>query len=334
MQDWRLESSLEKKVTGKDELPLAVESEWKLNPQISQSLGEIVSVDASRPGEVAVFGRSDRIWGMRTFDNRDVFQERHLGPISNNTIAVFDVVTEKLLNSFGSGHFYMPHGLTIAPTGHVWVTDVALHQVFRFSPNDLTKPDIVLGEAFVPGSDDKHFCKPTDVAVSSTGVVFISDGYCNSRIVIVNPLGSVLGEIATGDFNVAHAITLIESEDLVCVADRENQRASCYSAGLRNSDVGTKLASLRHPFSGSIYGITSLDKVLFMVNGPREIGVLRPSVAAFDLTSGKLLSSTMSPSSSSLLMPHDLSVSGDGRYLFVADMDPRSVKKVYRLDLS
>ena len=38
-------------------------------------------------------------------------------------------------------------------------------------------PDLVLGERFVPGSDTRHFCKPTDVAVLSTGEFFVSDGF-------------------------------------------------------------------------------------------------------------------------------------------------------------
>ena len=40
-----------------------------------------------------------------------------------------------------------------------------------------------MGVAFESGHDEKHFCKPTDVAVSEkTGDIFVADGYCNSRI--------------------------------------------------------------------------------------------------------------------------------------------------------
>ena len=60
-------------------------------------------------------------------------------------------------------------------SGNIWVTDVALHQVFRF-PAGSDQPDIILGERFVPGNDQAHFCKPTDVAVMSTGEFFVSDG--------------------------------------------------------------------------------------------------------------------------------------------------------------
>jgi len=37
-------------------------------------------------------------------------------------------------------------------------------------------PSLVLGEKLVPGSDDTHFCKPTDVAVANNGDFFVADG--------------------------------------------------------------------------------------------------------------------------------------------------------------
>ena len=70
----------------------------------------------------------------------------------------------------------MPHGISVDAAGNVWVTDAALHQVFRFPSGDTSKPDLVLGEPFVPGSDRQHFCKPTDVAVSSSGIAYIRSG--------------------------------------------------------------------------------------------------------------------------------------------------------------
>lgn len=43
-------------------------------------------------------------------------------------------------------------------------------------PVDPTDAGLVLGEAMKPGSDNEHFCKPTDVAVASNGHFFVSDG--------------------------------------------------------------------------------------------------------------------------------------------------------------
>ena len=70
----------------------------------------------------------------------------------------------------------MPHGLTLDSAGNVWLTDVAMHQVFKFSATGGNEPILELGEPFVPGSDQNHFCKPADVAVLSTGDFFVADG--------------------------------------------------------------------------------------------------------------------------------------------------------------
>lgn len=119
--------------------------------------------------------------------------------------------------------FYLPHGLTIDLDGNYWVTDVAMHQVFKFDAKDIAamrdkqklkkteynreatfldhhdpdnslekyvpKPSLRLGNAFEPGNDDRRFCKPTAVAVMSNGDFFVSDGYCNSRIIKFNAKG-------------------------------------------------------------------------------------------------------------------------------------------------
>ena len=53
------------------------------------------------------------------------------GPIKNDTIVTLDAQNGNLLDHWGSNLFYMPHGLEIDAEGNVWVTDVALHQVFK-----------------------------------------------------------------------------------------------------------------------------------------------------------------------------------------------------------
>jgi peptidylamidoglycolate lyase len=87
--------------------------------------------------------------------------------------------------------FYLPHGLTVDANNNVWVTDVAQHQIFKF-PQGGGKALLTLGVAFVPGNDYKHFCKPTAVAVMSDGDFFVSDGYCNSRIIKFDKNGNFL----------------------------------------------------------------------------------------------------------------------------------------------
>ncbi len=69
-------------------------------------------------------------------------------------------------------------------------------------PHGSEHPDLVLGEKFVPGSDEAHFCKPTSVAVvESTGDFFVADGYCNSRVMKFNRHGKLLNIISEGAKN-------------------------------------------------------------------------------------------------------------------------------------
>ena len=57
------------------------------------------------------------------------------GTDSRTTVWVFDASTGQLSKSWGAGLFIMPHGLTIDRDGNVWLTDVGLQQVFKFSPD-------------------------------------------------------------------------------------------------------------------------------------------------------------------------------------------------------
>ena len=61
--------------------------------------------------------------------------------INEDTILVVDADKGKVRSSFGSGLFYMPHGLKIDPEGNIWVTDVGLHQVMKFERGQ-TKPSL------------------------------------------------------------------------------------------------------------------------------------------------------------------------------------------------
>ena len=64
-------------------------------------------------------------------------------------------------------------------------------------PVNGTKPNLVLGEAFVPGSDETHFCAPTAVAVADTSeFFFVADGYCNSRILKYSKKGNLVSIIS------------------------------------------------------------------------------------------------------------------------------------------
>lgn len=69
------------------------------------------------------------------------------------------------------------------------------HQVYRFRRGFFESPELILGEKFVAGGGRSHFCMPTDTTVGSN-YVYISDGYCNSRIAIYSLDGLYLDQIA------------------------------------------------------------------------------------------------------------------------------------------
>lgn len=168
----------------------------------------------------------------------------------------------------------MPHGLTIDHEDNVWITDVALHQVFKFGPrgsNDT--PLMKLGTAFTPGTGETKFCKPTSVAVLENGDFFVADGYCNARILKYSKEGVKIlhwgqntfsgvsfGVAPQNFFAIPHALTLVPEQELVCAADRENGRVQCFywSNGTFHSQyhsqiIGDRLFSMDYtPAQGDI----------------------------------------------------------------------------------
>lgn len=120
------------------------------------------------------------------------YTQRNQGPITDNTIVAFNHTIGQVSYEWGKNLFYMPHGLTIDHENNVWVTDVALHQVFKFNPNNRTTPELTLGVAFIPGNTNTKFCKPTAVAVLKNGDFFVADGYCNARIIKYSRNGEII----------------------------------------------------------------------------------------------------------------------------------------------
>ena len=135
-----------------------------------------------------------RFFYLSSFDFENNFLQRDDGPIAEATVAVLDPSDGNVLKTWGSKtyvtsatawtlareflciRFYLPHGITVDSDDNVWLTDVAMHQVFKYKPDDNDGPSLTLGEEFVVGSDANHFCKPADVAVLEDGRFFVADG--------------------------------------------------------------------------------------------------------------------------------------------------------------
>lgn len=135
-------------------------------PKTPLNVGQITAVAINPEGNPVIFHRGSRVWTEESFNDTEYFQEIEKGPINENTILTLDCNTGDVIDERGSGAFYMPHGMTIDRYNNIWVTDVALHQVFKFKPNK-DYPTVTIGRRFQPGSSPNHLCKPTAVAVSS-----------------------------------------------------------------------------------------------------------------------------------------------------------------------
>ena len=47
-----------------------------------------------------------------------------------------DLENADVMFSWGKDRFYLPHGISVDPQGNLWLTDVALHQAFRYKNNN------------------------------------------------------------------------------------------------------------------------------------------------------------------------------------------------------
>ncbi|XP_069370278.1 peptidyl-glycine alpha-amidating monooxygenase isoform X1 [Paralichthys olivaceus] len=313
---------------GQDHLELV--STW---PQSSLQLGQVSGLALDSDSNLVIFHRGDHHWGADSFNSQARYQHRSLGPIQQSTILVVDPVKGNILKASGRNMFYMPHGITTDKENNYWVTDVALHQVLKVSGDGGDRTLLTLGEAFKPGSDSSHFCQPTDVAVDTdTGNIFVSDGYCNSRILKFSSDGKYLSEWSAGSsdrrrrlpFRVPHSLVFLPDRREVCVADRENGRIQCFIA-----ETGEFVKEIKkEEFGGEVFAINyspAGDGLIFAVNGesPYRSAPLRGFVINY---STKDILDTFSPKTQEFMMPHDIVQTRDGS-VFVGDAGSNSVFK-------
>ncbi|XP_071586160.1 peptidyl-glycine alpha-amidating monooxygenase isoform X7 [Heliangelus exortis] len=305
--------------------------EW---PGLDLKLGQVSGLALDPENNLVVFHRGDHVWDENSFDSNFVYQQRGLGPIEQNTILVLNPSNAKLLRSLGKSLFYLPHGLSIDKNGNYWVTDVALHQVFKLGPDD-KEPLLILGVALQPGSDKNHFCQPTDVAVDPiTGSIYVSDGYCNSRILQFSSNGLYLmqwgegtgttsGRGRPGQFLIPHSLTLIPDFRQLCVADRENGRIQCFRL-----ETGEFIKEIKHKsFGRELFAVSYVPGgFLFAVNGMPYPGEVEP-VQGFvmNFSTGEIIDSFI-PLRKNFQMPHDV-VASEDKTVFIGDVHARAVWK-------
>ncbi|XP_011496884.1 PREDICTED: peptidyl-alpha-hydroxyglycine alpha-amidating lyase 1 [Ceratosolen solmsi marchali] len=357
-------------------IPMHTNVSDKLDPNIkwdqlwgvNLNFGQISAVTIDPYGNIGIFHRGERIWDASTFGSDNKFITGR-GPIRDNTIILLDK-NGKVLREWGRNMFYLPHGMTIDSLGNYWITDVAMHQVFKFDAKDLeqhkqqmrrrynqrtsmsetidinnlfanslVKPSLILGEAFQPGNDNIRFCKPTATAIQSNGDFFVSDGYCNSRIIKFNKNGERILQWGrtwgfegkplyqnpppSNAFLVPHALALAEEYDYIFIADRENARISCNFASNGSFHREYKNAILGE----AIYSIAYAKDRLYLINGNRLSEGTHVRGFVLNIHTGEILSQ-FGPHMD-MSNPHDIAVTFDEREIYVVELN---VHKIYKFN--
>jgi peptidylamidoglycolate lyase len=279
-------------------------------------LGHISGVGVDSHDNVFVFHRAERTW-VEPFPTE---------PIQKPTIMLFAGRTGKVLASWGERIFIMPHGLTVDHQDNVWVTDVGLHQVFKFSHNG--KLLLTLGERGMPGADGSHFNRPTDVAVLPDGSFYVSDGYRNSRVAKFSAEGRFLFEWGKkgsghGEFDLPHGIAL-DAQGRVYVADRSNSRIQVFD------DTGKFLDEWSRSLVGRPFGVSvGADGYVYVVDGGDQPDTFPDRARVIKLNfAGKIVDSfgRFGNYDGQFNRPHDLAVAKGGA-VYVVDLRGTRVQK-------
>src|SRR5262245_862688 len=207
------------------------------------------------------------------------------------------------IRSWGKGMYKIPHGIRIDSAGNVWTLDANTSMVYKFTPDGKKLLEISVGE--VPDLT-RDFCGATDIAFAKDGHVFVSDGYCNARVIEYDAAGKKIkqwGKKGTGpgEFNTVHSIAMGPDNNLY-VADRENGR-------LQKFDQDGKFLG-EWKYGGQFYKVTFSQKgELYAATHPKGVPLDNEfNVVKIDVSSGKLLGKFE-------VRSHELGITPDGTLL-------------------
>lgn len=233
---------------------------WPALPA-SVQMGEAAGVAVDTNGHVFVFHRPGR-----------GFEPTATEKLSDPAVLEIDADTGTLINSWGANTFLVPHGITIDQSNNVFLTDVGLQQVFKFTHDG--KPLLALGEPGVGKWDGTHFNQPTDIAIRPDGTLYVSDGYVNSRVAIFDRNGTWQREwgqkgAGEGQFSNPHGLSFVPGSTDVLVADRENSRLQLFDqvgtfrrqwSGAKDANTTGRVFAVATDAEGSMYvGIRRAD---------------------------------------------------------------------------
>ena len=216
------------------------------------------------------------------------------------------------VRSWGEKMFPLAHGLRIDRQDNVWVTDLRLHQVIKFSREG--KVLLELGKRGVAGDNMSTglLNGPSDVVIGPNGDVFVSDGEStklfdgtrvSTRVVKYSKDGKLIkfwGTKGTGNgqFNMPHSIGM-DSKGRLYVADRPNNRIEIFDQDGKYLDQMTAV--------GTPFGLYIANDLLYVVDGRNN------DLRVFDTKDQKVLGHI-----EGLNTPHMVSVDATGA-IYVAE---------------
>jgi peptidylamidoglycolate lyase len=224
-------------------------------------LGECAGVAVDRDGHVFIFHRPGRGFDAKATEK-----------LAAAAVLEVDPDSGRLINAWGANTFLTPHGISVDRDNNVFVTDVALQQVMKFT--HAGKLIFAVGEPSVGKWDATHFNEPTDIAIRPDGSLYVSDGYVNSRIALFDRDGKWIQEwgkkgAGEGEFSNPHGISFMPGGTDILVADRENSRIQLFDRvgtfkrqwmGVKDAVTTGRVFQVAADASGSIYvGIRRAD---------------------------------------------------------------------------
>lgn len=281
-------------------------------------MGEAAGVAVDRDGHVLVFHRPGRGFDPSATD-----------VLKDPCILEFDA-NGSFIRSWGANTFLVPHGITVDHDNNVFLTDVGLQQVFKFSHDG--KLLFSIGEPRVGKWDATHFNQPTDIAIRGDGSFYVSDGYVNSRVALFDRNGKWMREwgkkgAGHGEFSNPHGLSFVTGNSDVMVADRENSRLQLFDRngifkreweGVPEASTTGRVFSVATDAAGFLYlgirradydtahtGVLKLDRQWNIV---AAVGFDRPGDPKFNAV-------------------HDLAVGKDGS-IYVAETRTKRVVKL------
>jgi len=190
-------------------------------------------------------------WG-KLLDGGNILDIPGIAVDSEDQVYVFSRDKQKVFIFNNEGNFIetigedsifdRPHGAYIDSDDSLYLTDDDGHVVRKFSSSGKLLLTLGTGKPSDTGCINKDyrtikrgglpFNYPTNIAISSIGDIFVSDGYGNARIHRFSPDGELIlswGEPGNkpGQFNLPHDIA-ISKDGRVYVADRENSRIQVF----------------------------------------------------------------------------------------------------------